>query len=132
MCADPLAAGGGLTIIPTTMTATSTLPELVPILHRQQGFSEVLAALHKGAAATIDGAWGSACALTAAVLAKDVPGTLVVVLPRLSEMDEFASDLAGFLGMTASLFPGWEALPRETDAKSAREKQPGRSQQPGC
>lgn len=99
------------------MAAASVLPELVPILRRQTGFSEVLAALHKGAAATIDGAWGSACALASAALAQDVPATLVVVLPRLSEMDEFASDLAGFLGTVPLIFPAWEALPSETDVK---------------
>ncbi|MES2789630.1 MAG: DEAD/DEAH box helicase, partial [Planctomycetota bacterium] len=99
------------------MTAANVLPELVPILRRQTGFSEVLAALHRGAAATIDGAWGSACALASAALAQDVPATLVVVLPRLSEMDEFASDLAGFLGTTPVVFPAWEALPSETEVK---------------
>lgn len=108
-----------MTIIPATMTAVREMPELVPILRRQEGFSKVLAALHKGEAATIDGAWGSACALTSAVLAQDVPGTLVIVLPRLSEMDDFAGDLAGFLGDTPLLFPGWEALPQETDAKDS-------------
>lgn len=101
------------------MTAVREMPELVPILRRQEGFSKVLAALQRGEAATIDGAWGSACALTSAVLAQDVRGTLVVVLPRLSEMDDFAGDLAGFLGMTPVLFPGWEALPQGTDAKDA-------------
>lgn len=101
------------------MTAINALPELVPILRRQTGFSEVLAALQRGEAATIDGAWGSACALASAVLAQDVPATLVIVLPRLSEMDDFASDLAGFLGSTPLLFPAWETLPSETEAKDA-------------
>ena len=101
------------------MSAVNVLPELVPILRRQTGFSEVLAALHRGEAATIDGAWGSACALASAVLAQDVPATLVIVLPRLSEMDDFASDLAGFLGATPLLFPAWEALPNETEVKDA-------------
>jgi transcription-repair coupling factor (superfamily II helicase) len=106
------------------MTWVSTLPELVPILRRQTGFSEVLAALHRGEAATIDGAWGSACALAGAVLAQEVASTLVLVLPRLSEIDEFAGDLAGFLaeelnGKAPEIFPGWEALPREGEAKDS-------------
>ena len=99
------------------MTAASLLPELVPIVRRQTGFSEVLAALERGAAATIDGAWGSACALVAAALAGNVPGTLVVVLPRLSEMDDFAGDLAGFLGSAPAVFPAWETIPREAEVK---------------
>jgi len=103
------------------MSLVSVLPDLVPILRRQKGFDEVLAALHRGEAATIDGAWGSACALACAVLAQDVPKTLVVVLPRLSEIDEFTGDLTGLLGNGGrsdwhsglpEIFPGWEALPR--------------------
>jgi transcription-repair coupling factor (superfamily II helicase) len=106
------------------MSPVSSLPDLVPLLRRQNGFSEVLAALQRGEAATIDGAWGSACALACAVLAQDVPATLVMVLPRLSEIDEFTGDLAGFLapelkGKTPDIFPGWEALPREGEGKDS-------------
>lgn len=96
------------------------LSDLVPLLRRQKGFNEVLAALLRGEAATIDGAWGSACALASAALALDVPATLVVVLPRLSEVDDFTGDLAGFLapelkGRIPTIFPGWETLPNADD-----------------
>jgi len=41
---------------------------------------------------------------------------LLVVLPRISEVDDFAVDLAGFLGRAPDIFPAWEALPREQKA----------------
>ena len=102
---------------PTDAQGVTALPDLVSVLRRQSGFPEVLAALQRGSSATVDGAWGSACALTSALLGREVPGTLVVVLPRLSEMDDFAGDLAGFLGENVALFPAWETLPREATAK---------------
>jgi transcription-repair coupling factor (superfamily II helicase) len=41
---------------------------------------------------------------------------LLVVLPRISEVDDFAVDLAGFMGRAPDIFPAWEALPREQHA----------------
>ncbi|MGE5191846.1 MAG: transcription-repair coupling factor [Deltaproteobacteria bacterium] len=41
---------------------------------------------------------------------------LLVVLPRISEVDDFAVDLAGFLGTDPDILPAWEALPREQRA----------------
>jgi transcription-repair coupling factor (superfamily II helicase) len=41
---------------------------------------------------------------------------LLVVLPRISEVDDFAVDLAGFLGADPEILPSWESLPREQRA----------------
>lgn len=101
------------------MSPVRVLADLMPVLLRQEGFSDVLAALKKGQAATVDGAWGSACALTCAVLASEACETLLVVLPRLSEMDDFAGDLAGFLGESPQIFPAWEVLPQEGELRDA-------------
>src|SRR5262245_60699652 len=108
-------------------------------MRRADGFAEVREALIRGESAAIDGAWGSSCALAAAALvsgskpcdatppdpplrrggdpngAGAAPGepVLLVVLPRVSEVDDYAVDMAGFLGRPPEILPAWEALPRE-------------------
>ncbi|MFG0333052.1 MAG: hypothetical protein ACF8TS_06780, partial [Maioricimonas sp. JB049] len=67
-------------------------------IRRHPGFGEVLSALDRGDSATIDGAWGSCSALVAAGLAEKAAGTLLVVCPRISDVDAMASDLASYLG----------------------------------
>ncbi|MGQ0633503.1 MAG: transcription-repair coupling factor [Planctomycetaceae bacterium] len=116
----------------------ASLRELVPLMRRAQGFAEVLAALARGESAAIDGAWGSSCALVAAALALgdqaaagrrrksaavpgeiaagDSPPVWLVVLPRISELDDFAIDLAEFLRETPLVLPAWESLPRDARA----------------
>ncbi len=89
------------------------LGDLVPLLLWSDGFGEVLSALQRGDSGTIDGAWGSACALTTAALAGKAPGTLLVVLPRISEVDDFADDVAGLSGLEPHLFPAWDTLPKD-------------------
>jgi transcription-repair coupling factor (superfamily II helicase) len=89
------------------------LPDLVDRLRDVEEFSGILQALGHGASGTIDGAWGSSSALIAAAIARDVPGTLLIVLPRLSEVDDFAADLAAYLPAPPRVFPAWESLPKE-------------------
>ena len=114
----------------------ANLGDLVAVMRQAEGFAEVREALLRGESAAIDGVWGSACALAAASLMgnpgqttslkgrqkKEAAATegphggepvLLIVLPRISEVDDFASDLAGFLGCNPAVFPAWEAIPRE-------------------
>ena len=91
------------------------LPDLVPRLHQAKGFADVLAALDAGQSAAIDGAWGSACALTVAGLTAKATTPLLVVLPRIGDVDEFALDVEGFLCESPMVFPAWESLPEEHD-----------------
>ena len=56
--------------------------ELVGRLERQEGFDEVVAGLKAGHAATLDGVWGSSCALVAAALAAHGLAPMVIVCPR--------------------------------------------------
>ena len=97
----------------------TALPDLVPCLHRSKGFAGVLAALKSGQSAAVDGAWGSACALVTAAVAQQSPQTLIVVLPRLNDVDEFGDDLSGYLDRTPLVFPAWETLPQENDMADA-------------
>ena len=57
---------------------------------RQEGFVEVVASLQAGHAATLDGVWGSSCALVAAALVAHAPGPLVVVCANVDDVDDFA------------------------------------------
>ena len=90
-----------------------TVPELVPLLDHVDEFRQVIAAMRQGHGGTIDGSWGSSCALAAAAVANNAPGTLLVVLPRIGDLDDFAADLASLLPTPPGVFPAWETLPKE-------------------
>ncbi|HAH43621.1 MAG TPA: transcription-repair coupling factor, partial [Planctomycetaceae bacterium] len=96
-----------------------SMQDLVPVLSRSDGFAAVTAALRSGQSGTIDGAWGGSCALTAACVAAALDSVLLIVLPRLSEIDEFSGDLASFMGTIPEIFPAWETLPDEHDVADA-------------
>jgi transcription-repair coupling factor (superfamily II helicase) len=87
--------------------------ELAGRLEQDRGFVEAAGSLRAGHAATIGGAWGSACALVAAALARHASGPLVVVLPRIDAIDDFLDDLRLFTPIEAERFPAWETLPNE-------------------
>jgi transcription-repair coupling factor (superfamily II helicase) len=94
-------------------TAPGRLLELAERIESQEGFAEVVESLRNGHAATLDGVWGSSCALVAAVLAAHAPATLVVVCPHVDQVDELGDDLALFTPIAPERFPAWERLPNE-------------------
>ncbi len=97
----------------TATIAPDPLTDLVGRLERQEGFDEVVAALSSGQAATLDGVWGSSCALVAAALARHAAAPLVVVCPHLDDVDDLVDDLALFSPIAPERFPAWETLPAE-------------------
>lgn len=102
-------------MVKTKSKTIQGLKDLRGLVAQMDGFPEIVAALKNGDSGTIDGAWGSSCALAAAALGEHAPSTLVIVLPRISEVDDFAADLEGFLGISPMIFPAWESLPKEHD-----------------
>lgn len=108
---------------PDTMEDVRSLPDLVARIRSEPRFQQILQALKRGESGTIDGAWGSACALAAAALVE--PATsgsppaaasappLLIVLPRIADVDDFAVDLMSFLGRAPTLLPAWETLPTQ-------------------
>ncbi|MGD0900200.1 MAG: transcription-repair coupling factor, partial [Thermoguttaceae bacterium] len=94
----------------TPATAAGQLSELVRRLEAQEGFAEVVASLKAGHAATLDGVWGSSCALVAAALAAHAPAVLVVVCSRLDEVDALVDDLALFTAVRPDRFAVRESL----------------------
>jgi len=97
----------------------NSLPDLIGSIRGVQSYQQVVAALQRGASGTIDGAWGSACALVAAALTRETAGSLLIVLPRINAVDDFAADLAVFLETPPVIFPAWETLPREVTSRDA-------------
>jgi len=98
---------------PTAVSPSDRLLELVRCLEREEGFSGVVAGLRAGQAATLEGVWGSCCALAAAALAEHAAATLVVVCPHVDQVDDLIEDLGLFSRITPEKFPAWESLPEE-------------------
>jgi len=94
-------------------TASDRLLELAERVERQEGFARVVEALRAGQQATIDGVWGSACALVTAALAACAPGPVVLVAPDQEELEHLADALELFSRQTPERFPAWESLPDE-------------------
>ena len=98
-----------------------TLRELPALLPKQKSFASVIAAMKRGQAGAIDGAWGSSAGLVVAALAQQIESDkpLVVVLPRMHDVDEFADDVFNFLGEVSAIFPAWESWPPDGSATDA-------------
>ncbi|NQT40801.1 MAG: DEAD/DEAH box helicase, partial [Planctomycetes bacterium] len=96
--------------VETVAAAPDRLFELVGCLERQEGFDQVVAALSAGHAATLDGVWGSACALVAAALAGHAPAGLTVVCPHEDDVDPWVDDLALFTPLAVEKFPARETI----------------------
>ncbi|MBN2216775.1 MAG: transcription-repair coupling factor, partial [Pirellulales bacterium] len=91
------------------MDARTRLLALPTRLAAQEGFAEIVAELRAGHAATLDGVWGSSCALVAAALAQQTSRPLVVVCPLVDDVDETIDDLRLFTELSAERFPAWES-----------------------
>src|SRR5437868_7057235 len=94
------------------------LLQLAKTLRNSTDFEKAVAALAAGRPASIDGVWGSACALVAAALAAEAgaaepPVPLVVVLPSEREADDTAADVELFTGQEPQFYPSWETAPDE-------------------
>ena len=81
------------------------LKDLTRAVQRATGFPELVAALRNGRSATIDGAWGSAAALTCAALGLHAPTTLIILMAHVGDVDDFRDDVATFAGIAPRSFP---------------------------
>ena len=89
------------------------LLELPRLLDRHASFTDVVAALHNGASASLEGIWGSSCALAAAGFISHAPDLVVVVVSHQDQVDPFCDDLAMFTEASIERFPAWETKPGE-------------------
>src|SRR5215470_4638592 len=102
---------------PEADIGSARLNKLAECLDAQEGYANVVASMTSGHAAALGGVWGSSCALVAANLLRHSPETLVVVLPRAGDVDDFCDDLAVFSAAVAEKFPAWEVAPGERDVQ---------------
>lgn len=94
---------------PVPLIESGQLYELSRSLEAHEGFIDVVAALEAGQVATLDGVWGSSCALVAAQLLRTAPATLVLVCPHQRDVDDLCDDLALFTPANVRRFPAWES-----------------------
>jgi transcription-repair coupling factor (superfamily II helicase) len=94
----------------TEVPAPERLSDLPGLLRTLDGFAPLAEALRAGRSGAIDGPWGSAAALIAATLARETPGTLVVVIAHLGEVPAWAEEAAGFGSGRAATFPADEIV----------------------
>jgi transcription-repair coupling factor (superfamily II helicase) len=94
-------------------TAAERLWQLADRLESTAGFAEVVASLQAGHGATLDGVWGSSCALVVAALLRHAPAPLVAVCAQPADLDDFCDDLALFTEARPERLPAWDTLPGE-------------------
>src|SRR5581483_3047514 len=102
-----------MTAVVPHAAAADMVRQLPKTLKNYADFDRAIEALAAGHPASIDGVWGSACALVAAALAESASGPLVVVLPSQREADDAAGDLELFTGHEPNFFPSWETAEQE-------------------
>jgi transcription-repair coupling factor (superfamily II helicase) len=98
---------------PLATAASDRLLQLIERIEALPDFAEVVDSLQAGHAATLDGVWGSSCALVAAALARAAPAVLVIVCPRLDEVQGLIGDLGIFSPLEPLFFPVRESLSTE-------------------
>jgi transcription-repair coupling factor (superfamily II helicase) len=96
--------------------AAQGLRQLPKTLKNYAGFAEVVEALTQGSPASIDGVWGSACALLAAALVEESSRPLVMVLPSQREAEDAAVDIELFAGREPEFFAAADAEPGDQAA----------------
>jgi transcription-repair coupling factor (superfamily II helicase) len=106
----------------TAVGIVEKLQDLPALLRRTEGFLPVLDALRQQRSATVDGAWGSSAALTAAALALDALSTLLVVIAHPRDVDGWVGDLASFSGLRPIVFPAWDNQPGDPSDEIASQR----------
>ena len=76
-------------------------------------FAAAVAILRSGKQATLDGVWGSACALVGAALAEASSGPLLIVLPLSAGIDDLFDEVRLFGASPVFRFPSWETDRRD-------------------
>jgi transcription-repair coupling factor (superfamily II helicase) len=96
--------------LPETVESAD-LRDLTRLLQGSEGFEAVLAAVHDGHAAAVDGAWNSSASLACATLIRNAPQGVLIVLAHPRDLDDWSEDLLSFTGQRTLVFPAFDALP---------------------
>jgi transcription-repair coupling factor (superfamily II helicase) len=104
------------------MTPQSTLApsalrfdDLLPCVETTDGFEPLIIGLLAGRSGSIDGAWGSSGALSAAALGVRAPRTLLVAIAFPRDLDGWADDITTFAGKRPVIFPAWDNAASDSD-----------------
>ena len=92
-----------------TLTIDDQLAQWTTAVEAHAGFLEIVAALRDSQTASVDGAWGSACALVAAALQQHAPSCLFLVCPDEKHTDDLTDDIGLFTSAPVEHFPAWES-----------------------
>ncbi len=90
-------------------TDLSLMHDLTRLLANQTDFMDTVAAIQEGQGVSIDGVWGSACALVSAAVSSTGFPVHLVVLPHSRQVDDFCDDLALFTEQEVFAFPVLES-----------------------
>jgi len=97
----------------TTIQAAAMLRALPPSFAELEPFQHVANALANNQDATLEGVWGSACALVGAAAIHQGISHVVLVAPHLSEMEALSGAAGIFYDGDIESFPAWESSPDE-------------------
>ncbi|TWT33397.1 transcription-repair coupling factor [Blastopirellula retiformator] len=93
----------------TLESAAAQLRSLPQGLAERTEFRELVTQVAAGRKGTIEGVWGSACALVAAAAQIDAAGPMLVVCPTLANIDDVYDALRTFTEASVVQFPAWES-----------------------
>ncbi|MEW4452756.1 transcription-repair coupling factor [Bremerella sp. JC817] len=93
--------------------AAAMLKSLPQSFEQNESFQKVLEALKQGEDATLEGIWGSACALAASSFQRNVSPHVVLVTPHLGDIEKLEGALSLFSDADVASFPAWESSPEE-------------------
>ena len=82
-------------------------------LESDERFRRVLHRLGAGRGATAGGLWGSSVAVFLAALARQAPGSVLIVVPSVEEAEALVADVGLFSDAEPTLFPALEASPTD-------------------
>ena len=95
-------------------TSTENLRDLHQLLLEADDVQQVMAALRAGRSVSVDGALGSSKSLLAAALASQLSdGTVVVVCPRATDVDDTLDDLELFTDVAVEPFPALQSVKQQ-------------------
>ena len=79
--------------------------DLTHLLANQTDFMDTVATLQEGQGASVDGVWGSSCALVSAAINTGGFPVNLIVLPEGKQIDDFCDDLTLFTDQEVFAFP---------------------------
>jgi len=79
--------------------------DLTRLLANQTDFMDAVSVLQEGQGASVDGVWGSSCAMVSAAVSSQGFPVNLIVLPRGRQIDDFVDDLTLFTEQEVFAFP---------------------------